>query len=255
MWDMAYSLDQVLIVMPAFNEAAVIADVIAEVQECIPDATILVVNDGSSDNTAEVARRAGAIVADLPHNLGVGGAVRCGFRYAIQNGFPVAVQLDSDGQHDPRNVASLVARLSSDDPENTQVAPDADVVIGARFAGAGSYAVHGPRKWAMLVLSAVLSRTVGTKLSDTTSGFKAHGPKALKVFSTDYPAEYLGDTVEALVIGSRAGLVIQQFPVEMRERAGGTPSHNPMKSAAYLARAILALLVAYLRPKTTGSAL
>jgi glycosyltransferase involved in cell wall biosynthesis len=255
MKDMVYPLDQVLIVMPAFNESEVIAEVISEVKSCLSGVTILVVNDGSSDNTAAVARSAGAIVADLPHNLGVGGAVRCGFQYAIRNGFPVAVQLDSDGQHDPRSVPELVARLRDERTDSTDSSKTADIVIGARFAGLGTYEVRGPRKWAMKFFSFVLSRTVGTELSDTTSGFKAHGPRALKVFASDYPAEYLGDTIEALVIGSRSGLVVQQVPVEMRERAGGTPSHNPLKSAVYLARAFIALLIAYLRPKTpTGIA-
>ncbi|MGK0715080.1 glycosyltransferase family 2 protein [Leucobacter sp. W1153] len=245
---MVYPLDQVLIVMPAFNESEVIAEVIAEVRSCLPDVTILVVNDGSSDDTATVARRAGAIVADLPHNLGVGGAVRCGFQYAVRNGFPVAVQLDSDGQHDPRSVPELVALLRGDGATTNPSTGEADIVIGARFAGVGTYEVRGPRKWAMRLLSSILSRTVGTRLSDTTSGFKAHGPFALEVFANDYPAEYLGDTIEALVIGSRAGLVVRQVPVEMRERAGGTPSHNPLKAAVYLARAFMALLIAYLRP-------
>lgn len=248
---MAYSLSQVLIVMPAFNESEVIASVISEVQTCLPEATILVVNDGSSDDTAAVARRAGAIVADLPHNLGVGGAVRCGFRYAKSNGFPVAVQLDSDGQHDPRSVPKLVELLRDDGDGDASHRRSADIVIGARFAGLGNYEVRGPRKWAMRMLSSILSRSVGTSLTDTTSGFKAHGPRALDVFASDYPAEYLGDTIEALVIGSRAGLVVTQLPVEMRERAGGTPSHNPFKSAIYLARAFMALMIAFLRPNTS----
>lgn len=248
---MAYTLDQVLIVMPAFNESEVIAEVITEVQKCLPEVTILVVNDGSTDSTADVARRAGAIVADLPHNLGVGGAVRCGFQFAVQQGFPVAVQLDADGQHDPRNVPALVKRLRDHSAATNENLGEADIVIGARFAGIGKYKVHGPRKWAMQFLSLALSRTAGTKLTDTTSGFKAHGPRALKVFANDYPAEYLGDTIEALVIGSRAGLVVHQVPVEMRERAGGTPSHNPVKSAVYLARAFMALIIAFLRPDSS----
>lgn len=251
---MVYQLDQVLIVMPAYNESEVIAEVITEVRSCLPGVTVLVVNDGSSDDTSAVARRAGAIVADLPHNLGVGGAVRCGFQYAVRNGFPVAVQLDSDGQHDPHNVPKLLALLRDDGATVDSTAGQADIVIGARFAGVGTYEVRGPRKWAMRFLSSILSRTVGTRLSDTTSGFKAHGPRALEVFATDYPAEYLGDTIEALVIGSRAGLVVKQVPVEMRERAGGTPSHNPFKSAVYLARAFMALLIAYLRPNTSKGA-
>lgn len=249
---MAYSLDQVLIVMPAFNESEAIAGVIDEVRSCLPGASILVVNDGSSDATATIAREAGATVADLPHNLGVGGAVRCGFRYALQQGFRVAVQLDSDGQHDPRSIPALLALLRGED--SMDVDGGADLVIGARFAGVGNYEVRGPRKWAMRFLSTLLSRTAKTRLTDTTSGFKAHGPRAMAVFAADYPAEYLGDTIEALVIGSRAGLVVRQVAVQMRERAGGVPSHSSMKSAVYLARAFMALVVAHLRPNASRRA-
>lgn len=236
---MPTSLDRVLIVMPALNEEEAIAQVIAEVQRALPTSTILVVNDGSTDNTAGEARRAGAEVLELPFNLGVGGAMRLGFKYAIARNYPVVVQLDSDGQHPAEEVGALVAKLDS-----------ADVVIGARFAGAGDYRVQGPRKWAMQFLSKTLSASLRTKLTDTTSGFKAHGPKAVAVFAQDYPAEYLGDTIEALVIGHRSGLRFAQHGVTMRERAGGTPSQNPWKSTVYLGRAFLALCIAFLRPTT-----
>jgi len=239
---MSYPLDQVLIVMPALNEEEVIASVISEVRATLPGVTVVVVNDGSTDQTSAVARAAGAKVLELPFNLGVGGAMRLGFRYARNQGFPVAVQLDSDGQHDPKNVPDLVALLDS-----------VDVAIGARFAGSGNYEVRGPRKWAMRLLSASLSRATRTKLSDTTSGFKAHGPRAIDLFSREFPAEYLGDTIESLVIGHRAGLRFGQVAVTMRARAGGVPSHNSLKSAIYLMRAFLALTVAFLRPKPKAS--
>lgn len=242
---MPYSLSQVLVVMPAYNEAEVIASVIAEVRAHLPSVEILVVNDGSQDRTATVARSSGALVADLPYNLGVGGAMRCGFRFAKERGFPVVVQLDSDGQHDPKDVPKLVSAIRAPDDDS-----GADIVIGARFAGLGNYQVRGPRKWAMKLLSFILSKTVGTRLTDTTSGFKAHGPNAVSVFARDFPAEYLGDTIESLVIGSRANLKVSQVAVEMRERQGGTPSQNPMKSALYLARAFMALAIAYLRPRS-----
>lgn len=235
---MSFSLDQVLIVMPAFNESAVIATVIAEVHETLPQVAVLVINDGSTDNTTAVARAAGARVLELPFNLGVGGAMRLGFCFARDNGYPVAVQLDSDGQHNPANVPELVAELD-----------DCDVAIGARFSGSGDYTVRGPRKWAMRFLSGTLSMATRTTLRDTTSGFKAHGPRAIELYSREFPAEYLGDTIESLVIGHRAGLRFSQIPVAMRERAGGEPSHNPWKSAIYLGRAFIALIVAFLRPK------
>lgn len=240
---MRISPASILIVMPALNEEEAIAGVIAEVREILPAATLLVVNDGSTDATAAVAANAGAEVLNLPFNLGVGGAMRLGFNYALENDFPVVVQLDSDGQHPASEVEALVSMLEF-----------ADIVIGARFAGSGDYEVRGPRKWAMKFLSASLSASLGTRLTDTTSGFKAHGPKAVEVFARDYPAEYLGDTIEALVIGHRSGLKFAQHAVTMRERAGGTPSQNGWKSTLYLARAFLALCVAFIRPTKTREA-
>ncbi|TFC19199.1 glycosyltransferase family 2 protein [Cryobacterium algoritolerans] len=233
-------IERTLIVMPAFNEAESVGDVIREVHSKIPGAQCLVVDDGSGDDTTSVARAAGAEVAVLPFNLGVGGAMRLGFKYALERGFDNVVQIDSDGQHDPGNVPNLIAQLEK-----------ADLVIGARFAGEGEYAVHGLRKAAMRLLATILSRTAGTALTDTTSGFKACGPRAVKLFAEHYPAEYLGDTIEALVIASRAGCVIVQVPVSMRPRAGGKPSHNPFEAATYLGRAFLALGFALVRPAST----
>lgn len=230
-------LARTLIVMPALNEEGSVADVVNEVRSKLPGVTCLVVDDGSTDRTAERAEAAGAIVASLPYNLGVGGAMRLGFVYALENGFDNVVQVDSDGQHDPGNVPELIAALE-----------DADVVLGARFAGTGSYEVRGPRKWAMLVLSSVLSRVAHVKLSDTTSGFRASGPRAVRLFAEHYPAEYLGDTIESLVIAARSGCTIAQVPVAMRQRVAGNPSHNPVKAAVYLARAGLALVFALVRP-------
>ncbi|WP_187976717.1 glycosyltransferase family 2 protein [Mycetocola sp. JXN-3] len=234
------SLDSTLIVLPAFNEEASVGDVVREIQQKLGSVACLVIDDGSSDDTTRVAREAGATVVTLPLNLGVGGAMRVGFRYALEHGFTSVVQVDSDGQHNPESVPDLVAGLSA-----------ADIVIGARFAGSGDYEVRGPRKWAMKVLSGILSKICGTRLTDTTSGFKATGPRALALFAENYPAEYLGDTIEALVIAARAGCVVTQIPVSMRPRAGGTPSHNPVKAALYLARAFMALLVALMRPSVS----
>ncbi|UDF14714.1 glycosyltransferase family 2 protein [Antiquaquibacter oligotrophicus] len=225
--------------MPAFHEEASVAAVVHEVLEKLPGVGVLVVDDGSTDATTAVARAAGARVATLPFNLGVGGAMRLGFKYALANGYTTVVQVDSDGQHDPSGVPALLAQLDSH-----------DVVLGARFAGEGDYTTRGPRAWAMKVLASILSRTAHTKLTDTTSGFKASGPRAVALFAEHYPAEYLGDTIEALVIAARAGLSITQVPVAMRPRSAGVPSQNFVRSAIYLARAGVALVFAYIRPKS-----
>ncbi|TFD22870.1 glycosyltransferase family 2 protein [Cryobacterium sp. TMT2-23] len=234
---MVTAIENTLVVMPALNEEGSVGDVVREVFHKAPSVAVLVVDDGSADATSEVARAAGALVARLPFNLGVGGAMRVGFRYALENGFHNVVQIDSDGQHDPECIPALLAALQN-----------ADLVLGARFAGEGNYTVSGPRQWAMLALSKVLSKVAGTRLTDTTSGFRASGPRAVALFAEHYPAEYLGDTIETLVIASRVGLTIHQVPVAMRPRAAGVPSHNPFRSATYLGRAILALVFALVRP-------
>lgn len=228
-----------LIVMPAFNEAGSIGEVIREVHSLMPNQPVLVVDDGSSDETVNLARAAGAMVLVLPFNLGVGGAMRAGFRFALSHGFDAVVQLDSDGQHNPSDIPALLAGLSN-----------ADLVLGARFAGVGDYKVSGPRSWAMTLLSKALSSLCKANLTDTTSGFKASGIKALELFAVDYPAEYLGDTVEALVIAAKHGCIIEQIPVAMRPRSAGEPSHNPAKAAVYLFRAALAVVVGLIRPKS-----
>lgn len=228
-----------LVIVPAWNEEETLPAVIAEIHAKAPGADVLVVNDGSRDATAAVARRAGAIVLDLPLNLGVGGAMRAGYKYAERYGYDRAAQIDADGQHDPADLAVLGEVMDS---------TGADVVVGARFAGTGEYEARGPRRWAMKGLAGVLSRVVGTRLTDVTSGLKLNSRRAIELFAVNYPAEYLGDTVEALVIASRSGLVIRQAGARMRPRAGGTPSHNPVKSAVFLARACLALVVALTRP-------
>ena len=231
---------RLLIVIPAWNEEAVLGDVLEAVKAEKPSfADILVVSDGSVDATASIARAAGVAVLDLPLNLGVGGARRAGFQYARRSGYQYACQLDADGQHDPGEIETLIDTASRE---------GADVVIGSRFAGKGNYEARGPRKWAMNLFSFILSRVCHTRLSDTTSGFKLYGPRALSLFARNYPAEYLGDTIGALVIAARSHLVVREVGVQMHPRAGGEPSHNPIKSALFLVRATLALVVSLSRP-------
>ncbi|MBO9578745.1 MAG: glycosyltransferase family 2 protein, partial [Microbacteriaceae bacterium] len=173
-------MKDVLIVVPAYNEEASVADVVAEIRAKAPGATVLVVDDGSADATSQRAKAAGALVATLPFNLGVGGAMRTGYRYALDHGYEVVVQVDADGQHDPAGVAALVAELDG----------GADLVLGARFAGEGDYEVRGPRAWAMRLFAAILSRSARTRLTDTTSGFKAAGPRAVALWAEHFPVEY-----------------------------------------------------------------
>lgn len=230
---------RILIVMPAFNEQEALPGVLAEVAAVMPQAHVLVVDDGSADATSAVARAAGAEVLTLPFNLGVGGALRAGFRFAQEFGFTRMVQVDADGQHDPKQIPALTEPLQS-----------VDLVIGARFAGAGDYQVGFVRRVVMRVLARALSRRTGTSLTDTTSGFRAFGPRAIDVFARDYPAEYLGDTVEALLIAARARLVVTQVPTVMRPRSGGVPSHSAVRAALLLARTVPSFV--FFRTKPTS---
>jgi glycosyltransferase involved in cell wall biosynthesis len=227
---------RVLIVIPAWNEEESIAAVIREVRGELADVDVLVVDDGSRDQTAACARQAGAEVARLPYNLGVGGAMRVGYRYGYEQDYDVVIQVDADGQHDPRYIPKLVDGLA-----------EADFVIGSRFAGEGGYAVRGPRRWAMSMLGVVLSRMARTQLTDTTSGFRAANRRTVELFARWYPVEYLGDTIEVLVRLMRNGYTVRQVPVTMRPRQAGTPSHSPIKSTVYLGRAFFILLLALVR--------
>ena len=221
---------RLLVVVPALNEAASVGQVVSALHTHVPGADVVVVDDHSGDATAAAAAAAGAVVLTLPFTLGVGGAMRTGYTYALRHGYDVVVQVDGDGQHDVRDLTRLVGALQH-----------ADVVIGARFADDTPYEVGRARRFAMHILAGVMSRVVGTRLTDSTSGYRALGPRAVRLFAEHYPAEYLGDTVEALVIARRCGLVITQVPVRMTAREHGRPTQGPIGSAVYLARALVAI--------------
>lgn len=230
-----------LIIIPAFNEAESLPALLQEIKHCkTVDADVLIVDDASADKTSDIARAAGVDVLSLPVNLGVGGAMRTGYCYAVERGYECAVQVDADGQHRPEDIPRLLECM-----EET----GADIVIGSRFAGVGNYRVRGPRAWAMKFLSAVLSRQCGTRLTDTTSGFKLVNRRACTYFAHNQPTEYLGDTIEALVLASKAGLHVEQVGVEMRQRIAGNPSHGAWKSTVFLIRAFVSLALAMSRPK------
>lgn len=233
---MATTKHRVLVVVPAFNEEEIVGATVREIKSTLPEFTCLVIDDGSIDETSSYARQAGAEVISLPYNLGVGGAMRVGFKFALAHDYDVVVQIDADGQHNPAEVHLLLQQLDN-----------FDLAIGARFAGNGNYEAKGPRRFAMKILAWSMTRLSGVTLTDTTSGFRASGPAAVSLFAEHYPAEYLGDTVESLVIAVKAGLRVTQVPVKMRERAGGTPSQSPFKASVFLARVGLAICFALLR--------
>lgn len=228
--------DRVLVIVPAWNEARNVGHTVTEIRQASPSYDVVVVDDGSGDETPEVARSAGATVISLPFNLGVGGAMRTGFTYAHRHGYRRVIQVDADGQHNPSDIARVLEGLEH-----------ADISIGARFAEVGDYSVRGPRKWAMLFLARTVSRVAKARLTDVTSGFRAANERALAQYIAYYPAEYLGDTIDSLVAACHAGLVVTQVPVAMRPRAHGNPSQGPIGAAVYLLRSVFALALALLR--------
>jgi glycosyltransferase involved in cell wall biosynthesis len=222
-----------LVVIPAFNEEKSISSVIRDIRTHIPQASILVVDDGSHDATSEVAESESVNVVSLPFNVGVGGALRVGFLYAHRNSFSQVLQIDADGQHKASEAKSLL-----DSSEGC------DIVIGSRFAeSTKNYSASFLRKLAIKWLSFLISKICKTKLTDVTSGFRLSSSSAIELFMKEYPVEYLGDTVESLVIAHKTGLSIKEVPVQMSQREFGSPSQNFVKSSWYLLRATLVVVL------------
>ncbi len=228
-----------LVVIPAFNEENSIGNVIQDIRVHIPSASILVVDDGSKDNTVKVAEATKVKVLSLPFNVGVGGALRAGFLYAHRNSFTQVLQIDADGQHKAEHAKIL---LESGD--------GFDIVIGSRFTESkNSYNTSLLRRLAIRILSAAISKICKTKLTDVTSGFRLSSSSAIELFMKDYPVEYLGDTVESLVIAHKSGLSIKEVPVQMSKREFGSPSQNVLKSSWYLLRAFLVIILSLMHRK------
>jgi glycosyltransferase involved in cell wall biosynthesis len=222
-----------LVIIPAYNEEDSLPGVLKELAEQTPEHDVLVVSDGSTDRTADVARDAGASVAVLPFNLGIGAALRTGFAFAVRNGYERAVQFDADGQHDPLAVRLLLDRLDA----------GADMVIGSRFAegGAVTYHVTWTRRQAMKFLQRLVRILVRQQFTDTSSGFRAFSRPVLEYFAVTYPVEYM-DSVEALVLACNAGFRVEEVGVNMRGRTGGAPSSRRLKLVYYYVRLVVVLV-------------
>jgi glycosyltransferase involved in cell wall biosynthesis len=221
------------VIIPAFNEEAALPAVLDELARVVPDLDIVVVDDGSRDKTAALAAAAGVAVVSLPFNLGIGGALRCGFRYALRHGYERAVQFDADGQHDATQIAALLAGLDD----------GADMVIGSRFAEAtNSYDVGRTRARAMGVLRFVVRQLSGQRFTDTSTGFRAFDLPVLELFGREYPAEYM-ESVEALVLALAAGFRVVEVPVQMSSRAAGQPSNRSLRLLYHYLRLLLVIVV------------
>lgn len=222
-----------LAVVPAYNESATIVGVLESLRRHAPSFDTLVIDDGSTDHTGELANSAGAAVIRLPFNLGIGGAVQTGFVYAREHGYDYLAQVDADGQHDSMELERLVA---------TMHAEGVDVVCGSRFM-TDDHAYPAPisRRTGIHIFAFLLSRIVGTRVSDPTSGFRLYNRRAIKLFASHYPHDY--PEVEAVLILHHHRLRMREVPVRMYARGGGASSISTGKSAYYMLKVLLALFV------------
>jgi hypothetical protein len=229
---------RIAIVMPAFNEARTMGAVLRSVVREMPKADIVVIDDASSDKTADVARHAGAKVISLPFNMGYGIALQTGFKYAYKHSYDYVVQMDSDGQHDPASIHALLEGLKNG---------DADVVIGSRFLGLGNYRAPFMRRLGMKFFGAIASILVRKKISDPTSGFQALNKHAIRFNASDYyPVDF--PDADYIIMLHRAGLKVKEVPVEMHQSPAQKKSmHAGWRPIYYVFDMLLSILVVLLR--------
>ena len=226
-----------LAIVPARNEEEAVARVVEELRQFDPGLDVVVIDDGSEDGTGARAAAAGATVVSLPFNLGIGGAVQTGFKYALANGYETVIRLDGDGQHDPQQIPNLLVPLERG---------DADVVVGSRFAeGGGDYKAPFARRAGIRWFAQLVSLLTRQKLTDTTSGFQAVNARAIRLFAADYPHDY--PEVEAAVMVVRHRLRILEVPASMRGRETGRSSITLLRSLYYAVKVTLALFVGIFR--------
>jgi hypothetical protein len=225
-----------LVIVPAYNEEESLPGVIRDLRENVHLADILVVNDGSKDATNRIAQESGVAVLNLPFNLGIGGAMQAGYLYAEHNGYDVAVQFDGDGQHLAAEIEKLLRHIREG---------NADLVIGSRFLDQGVYSTSVYRKSGIWIFSTILSRMLGMRVTDSTSGFRAANRRVIEFFARTYPDDY--PEAEALVLLHKAKLRMVEVAVHMRERTGGTSSITPLRSVYYMIKVLLAIFVDLLK--------
>ena len=231
-----------LIVIPAYNEAGRIGRVVAGVRAAVPEVPVLVVDDGSSDETAAVARRAGARVVSLPFNLGAGVAAQTGYKLAVREGYDCVAQLDGDGQHEPADLPALLAVIER---------READVAIGSRFLGAAEYRPGFARRIGMELFGLLAWLVTGTRFSDVTSGFRALSGDVVRFVATEwYPTDYAD--ADVLITLRRAGFRLTEVPVRMYPRAGGRSMHAGLAPVYYVFKMLLSVSLAPLRRETSG---
>ena len=225
--------EKVLIIVPAYNESGNVGRTVAQLRAQNISLTVLVVNDASLDKTVREAKEAGALVASLPFNLGIGGAVQTGFQYALKEGFTWAVQVDGDGQHDARFLKNLL---------NPVQKGDADLVIGSRFLPPHlGYQSSFIRRVGIQFFANLISRLTGYRITDPTSGFRAVNQKLIRVFAENYPHDF--PEPEAIVLARMHRARVLEVPVEMRERMRGVSSIRYLKTLYYMIKVTFAILL------------
>jgi len=223
---------RVLAIVPAFNEERSLAAVVAAIRQARPGVDVCVVDDGSTDGTAAVARSLGVVLLSNAINLGIGGAVQVGYLWARDHGYDAAVQVDGDGQHDTSFLGALLEPLASG---------RADLVVGSRFAGdhADGFRSTWLRRMGIRYLCGVLAIRCGARVSDPTSGFRAASRTAIELFAESYPSDY--PEPESIAVAARQGLRVVEVPVRMRQRAHGASSITPLRTLYYLVKVTFAL--------------
>jgi glycosyltransferase involved in cell wall biosynthesis len=227
-----------LAVVPAYNEAGTVTNVVDSIHERAPRFDVIVIDDGSTDDTAARAREAGAEVVVLPFNLGIGGAVQTGFQYALEHGYDYMAQVDGDGQHEPGELETLLRALQAD--------RSLDVVCGSRFLSADcSYLAPISRRTGIHVFAFALTKILGQRITDPTSGFRLYNRRAINLFARDYPHDY--PEVEAVLMLHAHRLRLAEVPVQMHQRGAGRSSITKSRSLYYMIKVTLSLLVGLMR--------
>jgi glycosyltransferase involved in cell wall biosynthesis len=233
-----------LVFIPAWNEQASVPAVIADVRQHLPEADVLVVDDGSTDTTAARARASGALVASLPFNQGLGAALQTGYLFALREGYDCCAHLDADGQHPAAEVARLLAEVTAD---------RADLVIGSRYRDPAAGAVSGDykptfsRRIGTSVFRFFLTLATRQRFTDTTSGMRAANRRVMALFSENYSPDFA--EIESLQLAVRQGLRVEEVSVRMLERTGGTSFLTPLRSAFFIFKGVIVLLVGQFRPR------
>ncbi len=225
-----------LIIIPAYNESENILNTVKVIQEDAPDFDYVVINDCSRDNTLELMKENNINYVNLPVNLGIGGAVQTGYKYALENDYDVAVQVDGDGQHDPKYLKVLVDALEKN---------DADMVIGSRFINNEGFQSTFMRRVGIVYFTRLIHLLTGKTITDPTSGFRMCNRKVIELFSKDYPRDY--PEPESIVALLKRKMNVMEVPVQMKERQGGVSSINASKSVYYMIKVSLAILIENLR--------